>query len=131
MLELVGDEDIHTLASVQVLNLTKRDILAFRETYAEQQVLEAEKTSIEHSLAGIRKVLKNIKGHAKCPFCASDVDEDHFRAELKRLSDELDVVDEKLDAIVTKDFRVLVRYANNLSNNSFCKSLTSGVDWCS
>ena len=130
LLELVGDEDIHTLASVQVLNLTKRDILAFRETYAEQQVLEAEKTSIEHSLAGIRKVLKNIKGHAKCPFCASDVDEDHFRAELKRLSDELDVVDEKLDAIVTKDFRVLVRYANNLSNNSFCKSLTSGVDWC-
>lgn len=130
LLELVGDEDIHTLASVQVLNLTKRDILAFRETYAEQQVLEAEKTSIEHSLAGIRKVLKNIKGHAKCPFCASDVDEDHFRAELKRLSDELDVVDEKLDSIVTKDFRVLVRYANNLSNNSFCKSLTSGVDWC-
>ena len=130
LLELVGDEDIHTLASVQVLNLTKRDILAFRETYAEQQVLEAEKTSIEHSLAGIRKVLKNIKGHAKCPFCASDVDEDHFRAELKRLSDELDVVDEKLDAIVTKDFRLLVRYANNLSNNSFCKSLTSGVDWC-
>lgn len=130
LLELVGDEDIHALASVQVLNLTKRDILAFRETYAEQQVLEAEKTSIEHSLAGIRKVLKNIKGHAKCPFCASDVDEDHFRAELKRLSDELDVVDEKLDAIVTKDFRVLVRYANNLSNNSFCKSLTSGVDWC-
>ena len=130
LLELVGDEDIHTLASVQVLNLTKRDILAFRETYAEQQVLEAEKTSIEHSLAGIRKVLKNIKGHAKCPFCASDVDEDHFRAELKRLSDELDVVDEKLDAIATKDFRVLVRYANNLSNNSFCKSLTSGVDWC-
>lgn len=130
LLELVGDEDIHTLAAVQVLNLTKRDILAFRETYAEQQVLEAEKTSIEHSLAGIRKVLKNIKGHAKCPFCASDVDEDHFRAELKRLSDELDVVDEKLDAIATKDFRVLVRYANNLSNNSFCKSLTSGVDWC-
>ena len=130
LLELVGDEDIHALASVQVLNLTKRDILAFRETYAEQQVLEAEKTSIEHSLAGIRKVLKNIKGHAKCPFCASDVDEDHFRVELKRLSDELDVVDEKLDAIVTKDFRVLVRYANNLSNNSFCKSLTSGVDWC-
>ena len=130
LLELVGDEDIHALASVQVLNLTKRDILAFRETYAEQQVLEAEKTSIEHSLAGIRKVLKNIKGHAKCPFCASDVDEDHFRAELKRLSAELDVVDEKLDAIVTKDFRVLVRYANNLSNNSFCKSLTSGVDWC-
>ena len=130
LLELVGDEDIHTLASVQVLNLTKRDILAFRETYAEQQVLEAEKTSIEHSLAGIRKVLKNIKGHAKCPFCASDVDEDHFRAELKRLSDELDVVDEKLDAIVTKEFRSLVRYANNLSNNSFCKSLTSGVDWC-
>ena len=130
LLELVGDEDIHTLASVQVLNLTKRDILAFRETYAEQQVLEAEKTSIEHSLAGIRKVLKNIKGHAKCPFCASDVDEDHFRVELKRLSDELDVVDEKLDAIVTKDFRLLVRYANNLSNNSFCKSLTSGVDWC-
>ena len=130
LLELVGDEDIHTLASVQVLNLTKRDILAFRETYAEQQVLEAEKTSIEHSLAGIRKVLKNIKGHAKCPFCASDVDEDHFRAELKRLSDELDVVDEKLDAIVTKEFRSLARYANNLSNNSFCKSLTSGVDWC-
>ncbi len=130
LLELVGDEDIHTLAAVQVLNLTKRDILAFRETYAEQQVLEAEKTSIEHSLAGIRKVLKNIKGHAKCPFCASDVDEDHFRAELKRLSDELDVVDEKLDAIATKDFRVMVRYANNLSNNSFCKSLTSGVDWC-
>lgn len=130
LLELVGDEDIHTLAAVQVLNLTKRDILAFRETYAEQQVLEAEKTSIEHSLAGIRKVLKNIKGHAKCPFCASDVDADHFRAELKRLSDELDVVDEKLDAIATKDFRVLVRYANNLSNNSFCKSLTSGVDWC-
>ena len=130
LLELVGDEDIPTLASVQVLNLTKRDILAFRETYAEQQVLEAEKTSIEHSLAGIRKVLKNIKGHAKCPFCASDVDEDHFRAELKRLSDELDVVDEKLDAIVTKEFRSLARYANNLSNNSFCKSLTSGVDWC-
>jgi hypothetical protein len=130
LLELVGDEDIHTLASVQVLNLTKRDILAFRETYAEQQVLEAEKTSIEHSLAGIRKVLKNIKGHAKCPFCASDVDEDHFRSELKRLSDELDVVDEKLDAIVTKEFRSLARYANNLSNNSFCKSLTSGVDWC-
>lgn len=130
LLELVGDEDIHALASVQVLNLTKRDILAFRETYAEQQVLEAEKTSIEHSLAGIRKVLKNIKGHAKCPFCASDVDEDHFRAELKRLSDELDVVDEKLDAIVTKEFRSLARYANNLSNNSFCKSLTSGVDWC-
>ena len=130
LLELVGDEDIHTLASVQVLNLTKRDILAFRETYAEQQVLEAEKTSIEHSLAGIRKVLKNIKGHAKCPFCASDVDEDHFRAELKRLSDELDAVDEKLDAIVTKEFRSLARYANNLSNNSFCKSLTSGVDWC-
>ena len=130
LLELVGDEDIHTLASVQVLNLTKRDILAFRETYAEQQVLEAEKTSIEHSLAGIRKVLKNIKGHAKCPFCASDVDEDHFRAELKRLNDELDVVDEKLDAIVTKEFRSLARYANNLSNNSFCKSLTSGVDWC-
>ena len=130
LLELVGDEDIPTLASVQVLNLTKRDILAFRETYAEQQVLEAEKTSIEHSLAGIRKVLKNIKGHAKCPFCASDVDEDHFRAELKRLSDELDAVDEKLDAIVTKDFRLLARYANNLSNNSFCKSLTSGVDWC-
>ena len=130
LLELVGDEDIHTLASVQVLNLTKRDILAFRETYAEQQVLEAEKTSIEHSLAGIRKVLKNIKGHAKCPFCASDVDEDHFRAELKRLSDELDAVDEKLDAIATKEFRSLVRYANNLSNNSFCKSLTSGVDWC-
>ena len=44
LLELVGDEDIPTLASVQVLNLTKRDILAFRETYAEQQVLEAEKT---------------------------------------------------------------------------------------
>ena len=130
LLELVGDEDIPTLASVQVLNLTKRDILAFRETYAEQQVLEAEKTSIEHSLAGIRKVLKNIKGHAKCPFCASDVDEDHFRAELKRLSDELDAVDEKLDAIVTKEFRSLARYANNLSNNSFCKSLTSGVDWC-
>ena len=130
LLELVGDEDIHTLAAVQVLNLTKRDILAFRETYAEQQVLEAEKTSIEHSLAGIRKVLKNIKGHAKCPFCASDVDEDHFRAELKRLSDELDVVDEKLDAIVTKEFRSLARYANNLSNNSFCKSLTSGADWC-
>ena len=130
LLELVGDEDIHTLAAVQVLNLTKRDILAFRETYAEQQVLEAEKTSIEHSLAGIRKVLKNIKGHAKCPFCASDVDEDHFRAELKRLSDELDVVDEKLDAIATKEFRSLARYANNLSNNSFCKSLTSGVDWC-
>ena len=130
LLELVGDEDIHALASVQVLNLTKRDILAFRETYAEQQVLEAEKTSIEHSLAGIRKVLKNIKGHAKCPFCASDVDEDHFRAELKRLSDELDAVDEKLDAIATKEFRSLVRYANNLSNNSFCKSLTSGVDWC-
>lgn len=130
LLELVGDEDIPTLASVQVLNLTKRDILAFRETYAEQQVLEAEKTSIEHSLAGIRKVLKNIKGHAKCPFCASDVDEDHFRAELKRLGDELDAVDEKLDAIVTKEFRSLARYANNLSNNSFCKSLTSGVDWC-
>jgi len=130
LLELVGDEDIQTLASVQVLNLTKRDILAFRETYAEQQVLEAEKTSIEHSLAGIRKVLKNIKGHAKCPFCASDVDEDHFRAELKRLSDELDAVDEKLDAIATKEFRSLARYANNLSNNSFCKSLTSGVDWC-
>lgn len=130
LLELVGDEDIHTLASVQVLNLTKRDILAFRETYAEHQVLEAEKTSIEHSLAGIRKVLKNIKGHAKCPFCASDVDEDHFRVELKRLSDELDVVDEKLDSIVTKEFRSLARYANNLSNNSFCKSLTSGVDWC-